>query len=167
MIFSSYLSLTWSSALAVSCLRATFLNASINSDITCRLPWVTWARQVLTSSDKTVMIVEWSIIEPNLGIVCACIPVIHHPLTRFVVKVWPDELKRKKSAKYAQRSVQGSNIAPVNDSPWFLLEPYNSSLPRQISSILSRPPAHKSDEESMGSSSYIKKTTDISVSYDR
>lgn len=111
-------------------------------------------------------IIEWSIIEPNLGIICACIPVIHRPLATFVVKVWPDELKRKPPAKYVQRSAQGSNTAPINDNPWFPLEPYDASLPKRMTSVLSRPAAHKGDEESMDSSTYITKTTDISVRYD-
>lgn len=113
-----------------------------------------------------MFIIEWSIIEPNLGIICACIPVIHRPLATFVVKVWPNQLKRKSSAKYVQRSAQGSNTAPVNDNTWFPLEPYEANLPKRMTSVLSRPPGHKGDEESMDSSTYITKTTDISVRYD-
>ncbi|MCJ1463948.1 hypothetical protein MMC07_002558 [Pseudocyphellaria aurata] len=116
--------------------------------------------------DNTVVIIEWSIIEPNLGIICACIPVIHRPVANLVVHIWRDELKRKSSAKYVQPSAEGSNTAPVDNNPWFPLEPYDASRPKRMTSVLSRPPAHKGDEESMGSSTYITKTTDISVRYD-
>lgn len=122
--------------------------------------------KILIGLDNTVAIIEWSIIEPNLGIICACIPVIHRPLASFVLKLWRDGHKNSPSANYAQRSAQGSNTAPVNDSSWFPLEPYDASLPKRMTSVLSRPPAHKTDEESMNSSTYITKTTDISVRYD-
>lgn len=116
-----------------------------------------------------MVIIEWSIIEPNLGIICACIPVIHRPFITLVVKYWPHVLQRGDtiSPQYVQRTAQGSVTAPVNHNSWYPLESFEVTEPTRITSVLTRPQAHKDDEESVTNSTSTKKTTDISLHYDR
>lgn len=115
-----------------------------------------------------MVIIEWSIIEPNVGIVCACIPVIHRPLATLFVKAWPKG-KNTRSTPYTQPSGQDSGTAPIsNANHWLPLEPFDASAaPKSITNVLGRPLDHPQDDvESLNRSAYIKKTTDISVHYD-
>lgn len=167
--------LTFASVLVVSCLRASLLNASIDPDLTCtflptpatsfQFPSIQQLRLII---DNSVIIIEWSIIETNVGIICACIPVIHRPLAMLLVKVWSTS-KKTRTAPCLKRSDQDLHTAlATQNTHWLSLELLEASRPTSMTNVLIRPRAPPGDDvESLNYSGFIKKKTDISVQYDR
>lgn len=110
-------------------------------------------------------VIGWSIIETNVGIICACIPVIHRPLAKLMVKVWSTSKKKI-------RTILGLKAPlPAQHPHWLSLEPLEASRPSEASrpicmtNVITRPRAPLDDD--VESLNYIHKTTDISVQYDR
>lgn len=168
--------LTFASVLVVSCLRASLLDASIDPDLTCSfLPTPATSfqfsliQQLRLIIDNSVIIIEWSIIETHVGIICACIPVIHRPLIMLMVKVWSTSKKKTRTAPRLKRSDQDLHTAlATQDTHWLSLEPLEASRPTRMTNVLTRPRAPPGDDvESLNYSGFIKKTTDISIQYDR
>lgn len=168
--------LTFASVLVVSCLRASLLHASIDPDLTCMFISTTktcfqfpFIQQLRPITDNSVIIIEWSIIETNVGIICACIPVIHRPLATLMFKVWPTSKKKTRTAPCLKRSDQDSHTAlATQDTHWLSLEPFEASRPTRMTNVLTGPRAPPGDDiESLNHSGFIKKTTDISIHYDR
>lgn len=165
--------LTFASVLVVSCLRASLLHASIDPDLTCmfiltpttcfQFPLIQQLRPI---TDNSVIIIEWSIIETNVGIICACIPVIHRPLATLMVKVWPSSKKKTRSAPCLG---QGSHTAlATQNTNCFSLESFEASRLTRMANVLNRPrPPLGDDVESLNHPGFIKKTTDINVQYDQ
>lgn len=119
--------------------------------------------------DNSVIIIEWSIIETNVGIICACIPVVHRPLITVMVKVWSISKKKTRTAPCLKCSDQDLHVAlATQDTHWLSLELLEASRPTRMTNVLTRPRGQPGDDvESLNHSGFIKKTTDISVQYDR
>lgn len=116
-----------------------------------------------------MIIIEWSIIETNVGIICACIPVVHRPLITVMVKVWSISKKKTRTAPCLKCSDQDLHAAlATQDTHWLSLELLEASRPTRMTNVLTRPRGQPGDDvESLNHSGFIKKTTDISVQYDR
>ena len=113
-----------------------------------------------------MIVIEWSIIENNVAIICACIPVLHRPLATLMVKVWSTLEKKSRTALCLKRSDQDFHTALANhNAHWLSLELSEASRPTRMTNVLTWPRAPADDD--VESLNYIKKTTDISVQYDR
>ncbi len=140
-----------------SCLRITSLNI------------------LASSPDQTYDIanVMWTIIEPNLAVVCACLPILR-PL---IVKIFPALRSKGYSNKYASgpnsksRATAGSHARNRND--WVAISDSKSDAGGIHLTSIQRSGSNAGSEETIlgaghqadGSGARIKKTVEYSIEY--